>query len=67
MFGLAAIPAAALFIGMLFQKESPHWLVRQGRDDEARRVLRGCGMTVTSTKRSARSTRSASGKGVTAT
>jgi sugar porter (SP) family MFS transporter len=39
MFGLAAIPAALLFIGMLFQKESPHWLIRQGREDEARGVL----------------------------
>jgi sugar porter (SP) family MFS transporter len=39
MFGLAAIPAVALFAGMLFQKESPHWLIKQGRDDEARRVL----------------------------
>jgi sugar porter (SP) family MFS transporter len=40
MFGLAVIPAAALFVGMLFQKESPHWLIRQGRQDEARQVLR---------------------------
>ncbi len=39
MFGLAAIPAILMFIGMYFQHESPHWLVVQGREDEARRVL----------------------------
>jgi sugar porter (SP) family MFS transporter len=39
MFGLAAIPAALLFIGMLFQDESPHWLIRKGRVEDARRVL----------------------------
>jgi sugar porter (SP) family MFS transporter len=40
MFGLAVIPAAALFLGMLFQHESPHWLIARGRVDDARAVLR---------------------------
>jgi sugar porter (SP) family MFS transporter len=40
MFGLAAIPAILMFVGMLFQHESPHWLVARGREDEARDVLR---------------------------
>jgi sugar porter (SP) family MFS transporter len=39
MFGLATIPAIAMFIGMLFQHESPHWLIGRGRDDEARAIL----------------------------
>ncbi len=39
MFGLAAIPAALMFIGMLFQHESPHWLAAHGQEDKAREVL----------------------------
>jgi sugar porter (SP) family MFS transporter len=39
MFGFATIPAAALFVGMLFQDESPHWLVAHGREKQARMVL----------------------------
>jgi sugar porter (SP) family MFS transporter len=39
MFGLAAIPAVLLFIGMLTQAESPVWLVTHGRIADARRVL----------------------------
>jgi sugar porter (SP) family MFS transporter len=39
MFGLAAIPAVALFVGMLSQAESPAWLVTHGRIAEARKVL----------------------------
>ncbi len=39
MFGLAAIPAAILFVGILFQQESPAYLVKHGRIDEARNVL----------------------------
>lgn len=40
MFGLAAVPAAALFAGMAFQHESPAWLVTHGREEEARAGLR---------------------------
>ena len=40
MFGLAAIPAALMFTGMLFQHQSPHWLAAHGQEDKAREVLR---------------------------
>ena len=39
MFGLAAVPALILLIGLLFVPESPRWLMGRSRDDQARAVL----------------------------
>ncbi len=39
MFGLAAIPAAILLLGLLFVPESPRWYMRQLSRERAREVL----------------------------
>ncbi len=39
MFAVCALPAIALFFGMLRMPESPRWLVEKGRDEEALAVL----------------------------
>lgn len=39
MFGSEAIPAVLLLVLMFFVPESPRWLTKQGRDQEARRIL----------------------------
>ncbi len=39
MLGLAVVPSIVLFAGMYFMPETPRFLVRKGREDEARAVL----------------------------
>jgi len=39
MFGLAAVPATILFVGMLFVPESPRWLINHNFIDKARSIL----------------------------
>jgi major inositol transporter-like SP family MFS transporter len=40
MFGVCALPAVALFVGMLRMPESPRWLIEKGREQEALAVLK---------------------------
>jgi MFS transporter, SP family, major inositol transporter len=40
MFSICALPAIALFVGMLRMPESPRWLVERGHHDQALAVLK---------------------------
>lgn len=39
MVGLAILPSVVLMVGMFFMPETPRWLVKRGRTDEARQAL----------------------------
>ncbi len=43
MFGLGALPSVLFFLLLLGVPESPRWLVKNGREDEARAVLTRAG------------------------
>lgn len=43
MFGAAAIPASVFFSAVLFVPESPRWLVKKGRSQNARAFLKDIG------------------------
>ena len=43
MFGVEAIPAALFFLLLFINPRSPRWLVAQGQENEAIRVLETCG------------------------
>jgi MFS family permease len=38
-WGIQALPAVLLFVGLVFLPESPRWLAKKDREDEAKKVL----------------------------
>ena len=43
MFGLGAVPSVLFLFGVFFLPESPRWLVKEGRNEEAAKVLNRIG------------------------
>ncbi len=48
MFGIAAVPALIVYIARLRIGESPRWLMENGRESEAKSVLKSWGITTSS-------------------
>ncbi|MCU7550073.1 sugar porter family MFS transporter [Chitinophagaceae bacterium LB-8] len=45
MFGMGTIPALLFLVGVIWLPESPRWLVKAGRDEQAQKVLSKIGST----------------------
>lgn len=43
MFGLGVVPSIVFLVGVLWLPESPRWLLKAGKEEEARRVLHKLG------------------------
>src|SRR5690606_2978932 len=43
MFGLGAVPSALFFLGVLWLPESPRWLIKAGKEAQAKTVLGNIG------------------------
>jgi len=43
MFGLGAVPASLFFIGVIWLPESPRWLLKAGKEAQAKKVLGNIG------------------------
>jgi SP family xylose:H+ symportor-like MFS transporter len=43
MFGLGAVPAILFLVGVIWLPETPRWLMKAGRDTQARKVLQKIG------------------------
>ncbi|MDO3643418.1 sugar porter family MFS transporter [Mucilaginibacter sp. L3T2-6] len=43
MFGLGVVPSAVFLTGVLWLPESPRWLIKAGREEDARKVLNKIG------------------------
>lgn len=46
MFGLGAVPSGLFFLGVLWLPESPRWLVKAGKPEQAKKVLNNIGSVV---------------------